>query len=320
MENHSTIGDPHVFSHSLASRGGKYTSKMLSAGRSLLLQRLVQSKTVVYRFFRRDPLVALGTLLLGAILLAAAMGPLILSTDPLRTSSNVMVPPSAGHPLGTDQYGRDVFARLVHAFRLDLFIAVVSVTGALLIGMTIGSVCGYIGGRLDDIVMRGIDVIQSFPMFILAMGLVAFIGVGVKNVIIVTIVINIPVFARLVRGDTLSKKHLEYIDAARCSGCSQARILIRHLMPNTIGPLIVQGSLNLAWAMLNVAGLSFLGIGINPPTPDLGVMVADGAHHISKGAWWMSIYPGLALALVVFSFNVLGDGLQDRLDPRRRGI
>jgi peptide/nickel transport system permease protein len=157
-------------------------------------------------------------------------------------------------------------------------------------------------------------------MFILAMGLVAFIGVGVKNVILVTILINIPVFARLVRGDTLTKKHLEYVDAARCSGCSPARILIRHLMPNTIGPLIVQGSLNLAWAMLNVAGLSFLGIGINPPTPDLGVMVADGAQHISKGAWWMSIFPGLVLALVVFSFNVLGDGLQDRLDPRRRGV
>jgi peptide/nickel transport system permease protein len=168
--------------------------------------------------------------------------------------------------------------------------------------------------------MRAIDVIQSFPMFILAMGLVAFIGVGVKNVILVTIVINIPVFARLVRGDTLTKKHLEYVDAARCSGCSTTRILIRHLMPNTMGPLIVQGSLNLAWAMLNVAGLSFLGIGINPPTPDLGVMVADGAHHISTGAWWMSLFPGLVLALVVFSFNVLGDGLQDRLDPRRRGV
>jgi peptide/nickel transport system permease protein len=262
----------------------------------------------------------LGILLLGAIVLLALMGPLILTADPLRTSSNVLLSPSPAHLLGTDQYGRDVLVRLVNAFRLDLFIAVVSVAGALLIGMGIGSVCGYIGGRLDDIVMRGIDVIQSFPMFILAMGLVAFIGVGIKNVIIVTIIINIPVFARLVRGDTLSKKHLEYVDAARCSGCSQARILIRHLMPNTIGPLIVQGSLNLAWAMLNVAGLSFLGIGINPPTPDLGVMVADGAQHISKGAWWMSVYPGLALALAVFSFNVLGDGLQDRLDPRRRGI
>jgi peptide/nickel transport system permease protein len=275
---------------------------------------------MITKMFRKDPLVVFGAFLLGAVLLTAVLGPLILAADPLRTSSSVLVPPSAKHLLGTDQYGRDVLARLVHAFRLDLFIAVVSVAGALLIGLTIGSVCGYVGGRLDDIVMRAIDVIQSFPMFILAMGLVAFIGVGVKNVILVTILINIPVFARLVRGDTLTKKHLEYVDAARCSGCSPARILIRHLMPNTIGPLIVQGSLNLAWAMLNVAGLSFLGIGINPPTPDLGVMVADGAQHISKGAWWMSIFPGLVLALVVFSFNVLGDGLQDRLDPRRRGV
>jgi peptide/nickel transport system permease protein len=282
--------------------------------------RVVQSTTIACRSFRGDPLVKIGILLLGAILLLAIFGPLILTADPLRTSSKVLVPPSLVYPLGTDQYGRDVLVRLVNAFRLDLFIAVVSVAGALLIGMAIGSVCGYIGGRLDDVMMRGIDVIQSFPMFILAMGLVAFIGVGIKNVILVTILINIPVFARLVRGDTLSKKCLEYVDAARCSGCSQVRILTRHLLPNTIGPLIVQGSLNLAWAMLNVAGLSFLGIGINPPTPDLGVMVADGAHHISQGAWWMSVYPGLALALAVFSFNVLGDGLQDRFDPRRRGI
>ena len=270
--------------------------------------------------FRKDPFVVFGALLLGVVLLTAGLGPLVLSTDPLRTTSSVLMPPSAEHLLGTDPYGRDVLARLVHALRLDLFIAVVSVAGALLIGLTIGSACGYAGGRLDDFAMRAIDVIQSFPMFILAMGLVAFIGVGVKNVILVTIVINIPVFARLVRVDTLTKKHMEYVDAARCSGCSQTRILIRHLMPNTMGPLIVQGSLNLAWAMLNVAGLSFLGIGINPPTPDLGVMVADGAHHISTGAWWMSLFPGLVLALVVFSFNVLGDGLQDRLDPRRRGV
>jgi peptide/nickel transport system permease protein len=275
---------------------------------------------MVCKMFRKDPFVVFGALLLGVVLLTAGLGPLILSTDPLRTTSSVLMPPSAEHLLGTDPYGRDVLARLVHALRLDLFIAVVSVAGALLIGLTIGSVCGYAGGRLDDFTMRAIDVIQSFPMFILAMGLVAFIGVGVKNVILVTIVINIPVFARLVRGDTLTKKHLEYVDAARCSGCSTTRILIRHLMPNTMGPLIIQGSLNLAWAMLNVAGLSFLGIGINPPTPDLGVMVADGAHHISTGAWWMSLFPGLVLALVVFSFNVLGDGLQDRLDPRRRGV
>ena len=266
----------------------------------------------------RDPLVTLGFCLLGLIVLIALLGPIIIKTDPLVTTSDVLLSPSANHVLGTDEYGRDLLSRVVHAFRLDLFIAVTAVSGAILFGIIIGSTSGFIGGRLDDILMRIIDVIQSFPMLLLAMGLVAFLGVGIRNVILVTILVNIPVFARLMRGETLSKKYLEYIDAARCSGCSNLRILTHHLIPNTIGPLIIQGSLNLAWAILNVAGLSFLGVGINPPTPELGVMVAEGAKHISRGAWWLSVFPGIALALSVLSFNLLGDGLQDHLDPRRK--
>lgn len=264
-----------------------------------------------------DPLALVGIILTIGVVMLATFGPLITPLDPLKTTSDLFSPPSPSHPFGTDQFGRDILSRVMAAFQLDLFIALVAVSGALGLGITIGSLSGFLGGRFDDSFMRIIDVIQSFPMLILAMALVAFLGVGMKNVIIVTIIINIPVFARLVRGDILAKKHLEYVDAARCSGCSRIRILVRHLIPNTLGPLIVQGSLNLAWAILNVAALSFLGIGITPPTPELGVMVADGGRYLSRGAWWMSVFPGLALALAVFAFNLLGDGLQDRLDPRR---
>lgn len=266
---------------------------------------------------RRNPTFAGGLALLSIVVLVAAIGPLFVSADPLVTTPNVLRPPSPGAPFGTDQFGRDILSRLVHALRLDLLVAVVSVTGALVVGVLFGACSGYIGGRFDDVFMRAIDVIQSFPLLIMGIGLVAFLGVGLNNVIVVTIIINIPIFARLVRGDILLKKQLEYVDAARFSGCSHTRILVRHLLPNTLGPLIVQGSLNLAWAILNVAALSFLGIGINPPTPDLGVMIADGARHMAQGAWWMSVYPGIGLAFTIFAFNLIGDGLQDQLDPRR---
>jgi peptide/nickel transport system permease protein len=268
---------------------------------------------------RRNPTFAVGLALLVVVVVLAFAGPLVLPGDPLATSDATVRPPSAAAPFGTDQFGRDILTRLVYALRLDLAVAAVSVAGALVVGVAIGAVSGYAGGRVDDLVMRAIDVVQSFPMLILGIGLVAFLGVGIANIIVVTIVVNVPIFARLVRGDILLKKQLEFVDAARFSGCSHPRILIRHLLPNTLGPLIVQGSLNLAWAILNVAALSFLGIGINPPTPDLGVMIADGARFLPQGAWWMSVYPGLGLALTIFSFNLIGDGLQDQLDPRRVG-
>ena len=264
-----------------------------------------------------DPLALIGMLLLVVVVGLAVFGPFITPLDPLETTRNTFSPPSPSNPFGTDQFGRDILSRVMASFQIDLAIALIAVSGALFFGIAIGSVSAYVGGRFDDIVMRVIDVIQTFPMLILAMTIVSFLGSGMINVVIVTIIINIPIFARLVRGDILSKKYLEYVDAARCSGCTGPRILFRHLLPNALGPLIVQGSLNLAWAMLNIAALSFLGIGITPPTPDLGIMIADGANYLSNGAWWMSVFPGIALVLAIFAFNLLGDGLQDRLDPRR---
>lgn len=269
------------------------------------------------KLFAGDPLTLLGAFMLLFLVFTAIFGPFLIRYDPIKTSSEILLPPSDLYWFGTDQFGRDIFSRSVTSLQLDFIVAVVGVSGAILIGMMIGATCGYLGGLFDDIIMRLIDIIQSFPMLILAMILVMVIGPGVRSVIIVTILINIPSYARLIRGETLSKKRLEYIDAARCSGASEARILFRHLVPNTISPLIVQGSMNLAWAVGNVAALSFLGVGIQPPTPDLGLMVSEGSKYLAQGCWWMSIYPGIILAVTIFCFNLVGDGLQDRFDPRR---
>ena len=258
-----------------------------------------------------------GAAVLALLIALALFGSFFVTHDPIKTSSAVLQAPSQAHWFGTDQFGRDILSRTITSLRIDFLVALIGVSGAILIGVVIGALCGYLGGLFDDIVMRAIDIVQSFPLLLLAMVLVLFLGPSVMSVIVVTVLINIPSYARLVRAETLSKKHLEYIEAARCSGVSEARILFRHLVPNTLNPIIVQGSLNLGWAVGNVAALSFLGIGIRPPTPDLGVMVAEGATYLAQGHWWMSLFPGLFLALTIFSLNLVGDGLQDRLDPRR---
>lgn len=265
-----------------------------------------------------DALTGIGVVLVLMLVLLALFGGTLAPFHPLKPVADTFLPPTGTHWFGTDEFGRDVFSRVLFAFRLDMFIAITAVVGAAVIGLGLGSLAGFIGGIVDDVFMRVVDVIQSFPMLILAMALVAFLGVGVLNVILVTMIVNVAIFARLSRSDILSKKRLEYVDAARCSGASPLRVLFVHLIPNILGPIIVQGTLSLAWAVLNVAALSFLGIGINPPTPELGVMVAEGARYLSDGRWWLSVFPGLALALAVFAFNLMGDAVQDRLDPRRR--
>lgn len=270
-----------------------------------------------HKIFGGDPLAVVGVSLLLILFTVAIIGPLVVRYDPVKTSSDILLSPSKLYWFGTDEYGRDIFSRVITSLRLDFIVSITGVSGAILVGVILGSACGYIGGRFDDFVMRLVDIIQSFPLLILAMTLVVILGTGVTSVIIITVIINIPIYARLIRGETLSKKRLEYIDAARCSGCTETRILLRHLLPNVFGPLIVQGSLNLAWAMGNIAALSFLGMGISPPTPDLGLMVSEGTKYLTQQCWWMSVFPGLVLALTIFAFNMVGDGLQDRFDPRR---
>jgi peptide/nickel transport system permease protein len=274
---------------------------------------------VLRHVLAENPLNLLALLLLAILLLAAFVGPSLVPYDPLATNTRLALqPPSAAHWFGTDQLGRDIFSRVVVATRLDLAIAASAVVLSLSVGAVIGAAMGYFGGRLDNYGGRAVDVLMAFPLFALAMGVVAALGNSVSSVVYATAVINLPFYIRLARAEVSIRRDLGYIEAARVGGSSHARILRVFLLPNIMAPLVVQASLNLGWAVLNAAGLSFIGLGVRAPTPEWGIMVAEGAQFIVSGQWWLTLFPGLALMLAVFCFNLLGDGLRDILDPRSR--
>jgi peptide/nickel transport system permease protein len=259
---------------------------------------------------------AVGTFVLVAI---AVLAPWIVPYDPIASNvSNALKPPSAAHWAGTDQLGRDIFSRLLAATRLDLTIAAAAVSLSFVAGAVIGSFCGYVGGRLDRWVGRFVDVLMAFPLFVLAMALVAALGNRVENIIIATAIINLPFYIRFARAEVNVRRHAGWVEAARAGGDSHAAVVLRFLLPNILPAMAVQISLNLGWAILNAAGLSFLGLGVQAPTPEWGIMVAEGARFIGTGQWWLVAFPGLALMLAVLCFNLLGDGLRDILDPRMR--
>jgi peptide/nickel transport system permease protein len=274
---------------------------------------------VIRHVLAENPLNLLALLLLALLLAAALAGPALVPFDPLATNTRMALqPPSAQHWFGTDQLGRDIFSRVVVATRLDLAIAASAVLLSLSIGAVVGAAMGYFGGPLDRGVGRVVDVLMAFPLFALAMGVVAALGNSVSSVVYATAVINLPFYIRLARAEVSVRRSLGYIEAARVGGSSHARILRVFLLPNIMAPLVVQASLNLGWAVLNAAGLSFIGLGVRAPTPEWGIMVAEGAQFIVSGKWWLTLFPGLALMLAVFCFNLLGDGLRDILDPRSR--
>ncbi len=266
-----------------------------------------------------NPLNLLALLLLALLLGCAAFGPSLVPYDPLATNTRLALqPPSAAHWFGTDQLGRDILSRVVVATRLDLAIAFSAVLLSLAIGAVVGAAMGYFGGMLDRGVGRVVDVLMAFPLFALAMGVVAALGNSVSSVIYATAVINLPFYVRLARAEVNVRRNLGYVEAARIGGSSHARILRVFLLPNILPSLVVQASLNLGWAVLNAAGLSFIGLGVRAPTPEWGIMVADGAQFIVSGRWWLTFFPGAALMMAVFCFNLLGDGLRDIVDPRSR--
>ena len=257
--------------------------------------------------------------LFAPLLVCAVFGPWIAPYDPLATNAAIALqPPSAAHWFGADQLGRDVLSRVIVATRLDLAIAFSAVSLSGVVGSVIGAAIGYFRGFADAAVSRVVDVLMAFPLFVLAMATVAALGNSVTSVIAATAVVNLPFYVRLARAETTIRRDLGYIEAARVGGSSHARILRVFLLPNILPPLVVQASLNLGWAMLNAAGLSFIGLGVRAPTPEWGIMVADGAQFISSGQWWTALFPGVALMLAVFCFNLLGDALRDVLDPRSR--
>jgi len=266
-----------------------------------------------------NPVTGLAFALFALIVLAAIFGPYVVPYDPLATGIGpTLTPPSADHWFGTDHLGRDVFSRVVVAARLDLTISVAAVALSFVIGSIIGCYAGFYGGWMDRISGRVIDTIMAFPLFVLAMGIVAAAGNSVENIVYATAVINIPFYARMARAEVNIRRNAGFVQAARLSGNSETRVLFGHIFPNTLPPMMVQISLNMGWAILNAAGLSFIGLGVQPPTPEWGIMVAEGANFIISGEWWLAIFPGLALMLAVFTFNLLGDGLRDLVDPQRR--
>jgi peptide/nickel transport system permease protein len=268
---------------------------------------------------RGNPVTAISAAGLSLIVALALAAPWISPYDPVTSDvAQALQPPSAAHWCGTDQLGRDILSRLLWAARLDLLIAITAVGLSFVAGAIIGGFCGYKGGRLDRWVGRIVDVLMAFPLFVLAMALVAALGNRVENIVIATAVINLPFYTRFARAEVNVRRNLGWVEAARAGGEGHLSVVLNFLLPNVLPAMAVQISLNLGWAILNAAGLSFIGLGVSAPTPEWGIMVAEGARFITTGKWWLVGYPGLALMLTVLCFNLVGDGLRDILDPRMR--
>ncbi|WP_082714966.1 ABC transporter permease [Falsirhodobacter sp. alg1] len=258
-------------------------------------------------------------ILLVLFVVLAIIGPLVAPFDPTATDASAsLAAPSWRHPFGTDALGRDVLSRVIVATRLDLGMAFGAVALSFAAGLILGPIAGYFGGWIDTVIGRFIDTLMAFPLFVLAMGIVAALGNSVANIVIATAIINLPFYVRTARAEVNMRRDLTYVEAARMGGNRPWRVLAVHVVPNILPAMVVQASLNFGWAILNAAGLSFIGLGVRPPTPEWGIMVSEGATYIFSGEWWTFTFPGIALVLAVLCFNLLGDGLRDILDPRSR--
>lgn len=272
------------------------------------------------RAFARNRMAAAGLVVVAALYAAALLAPFLAPFDPGLQGDLLrdrLLPPSPAHPLGTDQYARDVLSRLLYGARISLSIGVVAVGISASIGTLAGAVAGYLGGRVDAVVMRLVDLVLSFPRLVLLISLIAVFQPGILVVVAVLGLTLWPGTARLVRGEVLSLRERAFVEAARALGYSRRRIVLRHLVPNALAPVVVAATLGIGNTIVLEAGLSFLGLGVQPPTPSWGTLVADGRDHL-LGAWWLATFPGLTIVLAVLAFNLVGDGLRDALDPRMR--
>ncbi|HUF11656.1 MAG TPA: ABC transporter permease [Longimicrobiales bacterium] len=272
------------------------------------------------RHLRRDPLALAGAAVMLGLYLVAVLAPFLAPYDPIAQGDIVatgFLSPSWEHWFGTDRFGRDVLTRMIYGARISLTIAFVAVTISIILGTLVGAAAGYFGGKIDGALMRFTDMVLAFPRLILLIMIVALFGASIPLIIIVLGLTQWPSSARLVRGEVLSLREREYIQAARALGYGSSRIVLRHLVPNVLAPVIVAATLGIGNTIVLEAGLSFLGLGVQPPTPSWGNMVADGGQSLI-GAWWVATFPGLAIVVSVLAFNLLGDGLRDALDPRLR--
>ena len=265
-----------------------------------------------------NPLNVAATLVIVALAICAVFAPLLAPYDPLAQAlASRLEPPSPDHWLGTDQLGRDIASRLLYGARISLVIGVVVVTLAGVFGTFVGLIAGYAGGLVDEALMRVTEVFLAFPPLILAMAIAGALGPSLTNAIIAIAAVTWAIYARVTRGQLLSLRRREFVEAARAIGASRTRILVRHLLPNALAPLLIQASFDMGSAIISAAGLSFIGFGAQPPTPEWGVMISEGRNFISTQPW-LSLFPGLAILFAVGAFNLLGDGLRDLFDPRLR--
>lgn len=273
----------------------------------------------LFYLLKRNPLSIVGIVILLILILSALCAPLLTSHDPkLASISEQLQPPSALHPFGTDNTGKDIFARVLYGGRYDLVIAFGSVIVSLLLGLPLGAWLGYVGGWVDEFIMRILDSVQAFPSFVLAMIILYTVGPNIFSLIFVIGFVNFPSFTRLVRAEMLSRKESQYVEAARCLGYPMGRVIFRHLLPNCLSPVINQAALAAGWSIITTAGLGFIGLGIAIPNPEWGSMISEGAKYVLSGQWWISFFPGVAIALTVLAFNLIGDAVDDIVDPKRR--
>lgn len=275
-------------------------------------------KKVIKKFFLKSPSNIVGVIIVALLVCTAIFAPLIAKYDPEGVlMANKLLPPSVENLMGTDEMGRDIFSRIVYGARISLLVGIEVVASAILIGVTLGGISGYFGGWTDEIIMRITDMFMSFPSLILAMAVAAALGPDLNNAVLAVSLTWWPWYTRIVRAQVLSLRNLEYVEAAQALGNRTMSIIFKHILPNCISPIIVQGTMDIGFAIQLTAGLSFIGLGAQPPTPEWGSMISTGRQYLLSH-WWYPTFPGVAILITVLGFNLLGDGLRDFLDPRLR--
>lgn len=272
----------------------------------------------VWRMLKKNKMALVGLGILVILVLLALFADVIADYDTVVIKQNLanrLKGPSAEHWLGTDEFGRDIFARLVHGARVSLKVGIIAVGISIILGGILGALAGFYGRRIDNIIMRIMDVFLAVPSILLAIAIVSALGPSIINLMVAISISSVPRYARIVRASVLSIRDQEFVEAARAIGANNARIIFRHIIPNSLAPVIVQGTLGVASAILSTAGLSFIGLGIQPPAPEWGSMLSGGRQYL-RYAWWVTTFPGVAIMITILSLNLLGDGLRDALDPR----
>lgn len=303
---------------------GVDTTESCGGSFSASRRRLWHETAALLRYARRRPSFLCGLVITAVSIVLAVIGPLIVPYSPITATSDVLQAPSLTHLMGTDPTGMDIFSRVLAAVQIDLAVGVAGTLLSCVVGVVLGAAAGYWGGTsgalrlLSEGLLRVMDMIQSFPVFIFALALVSLSGPSARNVVLAIAFVNLPVFLRLTRAAVLATRENLYIEAAASLGMGDLRILFRHVIPNSIEPALVNASVTVGGAILLTAGLSFIGAGIRPPTPEWGSIIATGSQYMITGQWWIGVFPGLALSLSVFGFALLGDGLREYLDPTKR--